>query len=204
MNRPPPILCLDFDGVIHSYVSGWKGADIIPDPPVPGAIEFLREAVNHFSVHIFSSRSHQEGGITAMREWIGYWMVQERVSDHEDLAWASDIEFPLKKPPALVTIDDRALTFTGLWPEMDQLKGFKPWNKVGATPSGEALSAKCDDNAQLWAQAFCTAFPYAGVDESLMTVWFAAAIERACDVRNKRQDKEPVKIEGGHGGEVRG
>jgi hypothetical protein len=25
-----PILCLDFDGVLHSYSSGWKGADVIP------------------------------------------------------------------------------------------------------------------------------------------------------------------------------
>jgi hypothetical protein len=31
-----PILCLDFDGVLHSYTSGWKGAAVIPDPPVPG------------------------------------------------------------------------------------------------------------------------------------------------------------------------
>ena len=30
---PKPILCLDFDGVVHSYTSGWKGADVIPDPP---------------------------------------------------------------------------------------------------------------------------------------------------------------------------
>src|ERR1700743_3429981 len=54
-----PILCLDFDGVIHSYASGWKGADVIPDPPVAGAIEFIREALKHFRVAIFSSRTNQ-------------------------------------------------------------------------------------------------------------------------------------------------
>ena len=38
-----PIICVDFDGVIHSYTSGWKGIDVIPDDPVPGAIEWLEE-----------------------------------------------------------------------------------------------------------------------------------------------------------------
>ena len=68
-----PILCLDFDGVLNSYTSGWRGANFIPDPPVPGAMAFLVEAVQSFSVCIFSSRSHQEGGISAMIAWLDYW-----------------------------------------------------------------------------------------------------------------------------------
>ena len=33
----------DFDGVIHSYTSGWLGETTIPDPPVPGIREALKE-----------------------------------------------------------------------------------------------------------------------------------------------------------------
>src|SRR5271156_1345745 len=65
-----PILCLDFDGVIHSYSSGWKGADVIPDPPVAGAMQFIRDALEHFRVAIFSSRSNQPGGLDAMKDYI--------------------------------------------------------------------------------------------------------------------------------------
>ena len=54
-----PILCLDFDGVLHSYTSGWKGARVIPDPPVEGAIDFLSRALDDFRVAVYSSRSHQ-------------------------------------------------------------------------------------------------------------------------------------------------
>lgn len=130
-----PILCLDFDGVIHSYSSGWKGADVVSDPPVPGAIAFLREAVKHFTVAIFSSRSNQPGGLEAMAQYIGQHVHAERLSDHEDLAWASAIQWPKEKPPALVTIDDRAITFDGTWPSMATLAAFKPWNKrAPATP----------------------------------------------------------------------
>ena len=39
------------------------------------------------------------------------------------------IAFPLWKPPAHVTIDDRAVTFTGLWPSLDDIATFKPWNR---------------------------------------------------------------------------
>ena len=68
-----PILCLDFDGVIHSYANGWKGAHVIPDPPVPGAISFLLNALDPFNVAIFSSRmrairgTRRRSGISAYR-----------------------------------------------------------------------------------------------------------------------------------------
>ena len=126
-----PILCLDFDGVIHSYTSGWKGADVVSDPPVPGALQFIAEAMQHFTVAIFSSRSHQSGGRTAMVEWLGYWSVDPDYgmpSDFDHAAWSA-IQWSVTKPPAFLTIDDRALTFTGCWPDIATLKNFKPWNK---------------------------------------------------------------------------
>lgn len=125
-----PILCLDFDGVIHSYTSGWKGADTIPDPPVDGAMKFIWDATEHFRVAIFSSRSNQAGGLSAMRAWLyhhfrSYWGTHAMQADDK----LGEIEWPTEKPAALVTIDDRALTFDGTWPSIDALKNFKPWNK---------------------------------------------------------------------------
>ena len=128
-NERKPILCLDFDGVVHSYTSRWQGADVIPDPPVPGAIAFMLGALHHFDVTIFSSRSNQPGGLAAMQKWL---------KEHAGNAWyespegpgLEDVRFVTEKPPAMVTLDDRALTFTGIFPAISQLKAFKPWNKT--------------------------------------------------------------------------
>ena len=131
-----PILCLDFDGVIHSYTSGWNDARQVSDPPVDGAVDFIISAMEHFEIHIFSSRSNQEGGLLAMQTWLhdqfyerfytpsGYTKnVDEFMSSFESIRW------PTEKPPAFLTIDDRAITFTGVWPSITDLKNFKPWNK---------------------------------------------------------------------------
>lgn len=127
-----PILCLDFDGVIHSYTSGWKGAHVIPDPIVEGAIAFMLGALEHFDVCVFSSRSNQPGGLHAMREYIrteagSCWYPSPAGPGLED------VRFPTEKPAAMISIDDRALTFTGHWPTIETLKNFKPWNKGGVT-----------------------------------------------------------------------
>ena len=140
-----PILSLDFDGVIHSYTSKWVAPDVIPDPPVPGAMLFLREATKHFRVCIYSTRSATAAGRKAMSDWV--WKWGEASSDWEpnfspgdephvrNTLWLHKIEFPETKPPALVGIDDRVLTFEGEWPTMERLLTFKPWNKRPVTPA---------------------------------------------------------------------
>lgn len=120
-----PILCLDFDGVLHSYTSGWQGAAVIPDPPVPGAIEFLAEASKHFKIAIYSSRSHQEGGVQAMMAWLLF-----HASEISPIPpWLFEIDFLAHKPAAFLSIDDRAITFTGKFPTVEEMLAFKPWYK---------------------------------------------------------------------------
>lgn len=128
-----PILCLDFDGVLHSYSSGWKGPRNIPDPPVDGAIEWLQSLLGcpdyfgigprylDFKIAIFSSRSRYIGGRRAMKKWL--------VRHGLDINYLELISFPTRKPPAFLQIDDRAMTFKGEFPSVEEMKSFKPWNK---------------------------------------------------------------------------
>ena len=127
-----PILCLDLDGVCHSYTSGWKGAAVIPDEYVPGLFEFLESIKNTFDIQIFSTRSHQEGGKEAMVTWFYEQRKLWRSRGGNHIGEESlTLSFPTEKPPALVSIDDRCLLFTGIWPSVEELRDFKPWNKKG-------------------------------------------------------------------------
>jgi hypothetical protein len=124
-------LCIDFDGVIHSYTSGWQGVDVITDPPVPGALEWLRDMCEEFEVHIFSSRSHQDGGLRAIR---GYLRVQleNMFGEEEGDRIMACLSFPEKKPPAVLYIDDRGWQFNGRnFPSAEQVHEFQPWYKRG-------------------------------------------------------------------------
>lgn len=129
-----PILCVDFDGVIHSYASGWQGADVVSDPPTPGAIEWLYAACLHFRVCIYSSRTSQPGGVRAMQDalarWESEWRAKADAIPRTSLALLQ-LEFPEQKPAAFLTIDDRAICFDGDWRKLSPqtLLAFKPWNK---------------------------------------------------------------------------
>jgi hypothetical protein len=119
-----PILCVDFDGCIHSYSSGWKGVDVIPDPPVPGVFEWLEAALGYFEIHIYSSRSASASGIEAMYQY---------VRRHAGIDMANRLYFAKEKPRAWLTIDDRCIPFNGKWsdPSLDpkNMLNFTPWYK---------------------------------------------------------------------------
>jgi hypothetical protein len=71
-----------------------------------------------------------------MVHWFGVHGYPLAITASEaSICWYDDgepvvsLSFPLEKPPAFLTIDDRALLFTGTWPDVGKLKAFKPWNK---------------------------------------------------------------------------
>lgn len=103
----------------HAYI----GFEVIEGGPVPGALEFVTEAVKHFTVVIFSTRSCTIEGRNAMEAWL-------------DAHGFPKCDIATSKPPCHVHIDDRCITFTGTFPTMDQIKLFRPWNETSAaTPA---------------------------------------------------------------------
>ena len=127
-----PILCLDFDGVIHGYDSGWQGVATIRDMPTEGFFEWLAVAIPHFQIAIYSARSSHGSGRRAMEAWLHHhyslWLSHNPNATPIPI---DEITYPAEKPPAMVAIDDRAMTFNGDWSEFSpaRLKAFKPWNK---------------------------------------------------------------------------
>ena len=127
-------LCVDFDGVIHRYDSGWVNIDVVADGPVRGAFDWLLRALDVFDVQIYSSRSNQAGGAGAMIRWFEKWAPIEFMGDYNAVSkLLQGLKFPTDKPKPFLTIDDRALTFNGDWLDPmwspEELLKFKPWNK---------------------------------------------------------------------------
>ena len=111
-------IVFDFDGVIHSYKSGWQGYDSIPDEPVFGIKEVIDGLRNSdYEVVIVSTRSAYPAGKIAIEEWRAkYNIVVDKISDI--------------KPPALVYIDDRAITFDGNTDGLiEKISTFRSWTE---------------------------------------------------------------------------
>lgn len=123
------LLCVDFDGVLHSYMTPWTSHDVISDPPVPGAMRWLveMEFTEGYQVVIYSSRSRYPNGIIAMREWMAKHIEEAKMGEHAHLRTLSNLQYMSEKPPAYLTIDDRAICFRGTFPTVKEMDDFKPW-----------------------------------------------------------------------------
>ena len=111
----------DFDGVIHSYTSGWQGEDIISDPPVSGIREALKEIHEAgYEIVVVSTRCATIKGYGAIEAWLYDNGLREYID-----------KVCKEKPPAVAYIDDRAICFDG-HPEalLKKIQRFQPWYKT--------------------------------------------------------------------------
>lgn len=130
-----PIICIDFDGVIHSYERGWQDG-VIYGTVVPGFFEWVERMRDRFQLVIYSSRSKTDEGVAAM----GVWLLEQRnqwikAGEQRNPTEPLEMEFAHEKPAAWLTIDDRAIQFKGDWNAAElspeSILSFKPWTMRG-------------------------------------------------------------------------
>ncbi len=114
-------IVFDFDGVIHSYKSGWCGIDQIPDDPVEGIADLLKRIKNaNYRIVIVSSRCSEKRGIEAIEAWLKKYDLNQYID-----------QISMEKVPASVYIDDRAICFDGKTEGLfEKITTFKPWTKT--------------------------------------------------------------------------
>ncbi len=99
-------IALDFDGVIHSYESGWLGEGIL-EHPLEGAQDFIKDLQDrNFKVIIFSVRAATIKGQETIKQWL------------RQHGFSADIQITNAKPKASLYVDDRGLRFEGNFDEV--------------------------------------------------------------------------------------
>lgn len=103
-------ILVDLDGVLNTYTGGFDENYI---PPVKsGAAEFLTALSEKYIVKIFTTRN---------RLLASKWLIENGLDKY--VADVTNI-----KEPAILHIDDRALTFQGDFDEtLRKIKAFKVW-----------------------------------------------------------------------------
>jgi len=127
-----PTICIDFDGVVHSYEKGWQDGSIYGEV-TRGFFKWAAEAQKRFKLVIYSSRSATEEGRLAMGSWLANQMRQ----------WSGEpveLTMAAEKPAAWLTIDDRCVRFDGSWDdpllEPATMRAFRPWNTSHQSNTG--------------------------------------------------------------------
>lgn len=116
-----PKICVDFDGVLHSYVSGWTGTEPA-DEAVSGAREFVHFLMQEgFAVYVLSCRARDAAGVAGMERWL---------SRH---GFPPGITVTVEKPHAELYVDDKGLRFEGDFADIIiriRERRLTPWNQA--------------------------------------------------------------------------
>lgn len=137
-----PTVVFDFDGVIHSYTSGFLGADKTPDSVVPGIKAAIDELRTGYRVVVVSTRCVSAEGRCAVRRYL-----RENGIEVDDVT--------AEKPPALCYIDDRAIRFDGDAASIpEKVRNFKTWLDGGADSPVSNLRP-CKGRASLLDETEC-------------------------------------------------
>ena len=129
-----PTVAIDFDGVIHSYTSGWQGADKCQDGLVAGIDCAIADLRKDHKVIVVSSRAATPEGRVAIRDYLKKYNIEVDGIQAE-------------KPPAIVYIDDRAICFNGFTGTLaKQVREFKPWYRRDIEKEeAERKAHECDN-----------------------------------------------------------
>lgn len=97
-------LCIDFDGTLHAYVSGWQGDFIVRDPPMEGAVQACHDLADAgWKLYVLSSRTN----LLPVR----YWLEEHKFPS---------MTLTRIKPIAVAYIDDRGCRFTN-WSDVRKM-----------------------------------------------------------------------------------
>lgn len=113
---PPkkPVVCVDFDGVLHLYSRGWYDGTVYDDP-VPGAREGIEALRHKYTVVILSARAGTPEGFSDIQHWLDKHEIEV------DAVTAI-------KPPAKMYLDDHAIPFKGDWEQaIEDIAAHKGW-----------------------------------------------------------------------------
>lgn len=113
-------IAVDFDGVIHAHVSPWTDSHEINDGPIPGALDFLRSALDAgFGVIIHTARANTASTVPHVHAWLRKHGLEERY------AW--QIGVTALKPAAVLYLDDHGMRFEGRFPTVEELRALRRW-----------------------------------------------------------------------------
>lgn len=106
-------MSVDFDGVLHTYQSGWTGPEPT-DPPEEGALVFIDTLISMgLKPVIVSSRADSPEGVRHIENWLEQHGFPALPVSHN-------------KVQAIAYVDDRAVRYdtgSGAWPQVvEQIK----------------------------------------------------------------------------------